>query len=112
MHFIGAMPDSGCSCGCSHRNVCSSHEAAPQVSGGKSGIVLLPPSDQVYRCAILQFCDGGWRKASLLVRHFAVYSDIEPSPSPHLHRIARTMTKDTLFAKNVCQWQGGVTGVS
>ena len=41
MHFIGAMPDSGCSCGCSHRNVCSSHEAAPQVSGGKSGIVLL-----------------------------------------------------------------------
>jgi len=63
MHFIGAMPDCGCSCGCSHRNVCSSHEAAPQVSGGKSGIVLLSPSDQVYRCAILQFCDGGWRKA-------------------------------------------------
>ena len=29
-------------------------------------------SDQVYRCAISPFCHGGWRRASLSVRHFAI----------------------------------------
>jgi len=40
-----------------------------------------------YRCAISPFCDGGWQRASLSVRHFAIFLAIAPSPSPNLHRI-------------------------
>jgi len=56
------------------------------------------PLDQVYRCAISPFCDGGWRRASLSVRHFVMFLASAPSPSPNLHRIARRIAKDTLFA--------------
>jgi len=68
--------------------------------------------DQVYRCANLPFSDGGWRRASLSVRHFAIFLAIAPSPSPNLHRIARKIAKDTLFAIYVGQWHDRVTGVS
>jgi len=75
-------------------------------------LVVRCPGDQVYRCAISPFCNGGWRRASLSVRHFAIFLAIAPSPSPNLHRIARRIAKDTRFAKYVGQWHDGVTDVS
>jgi len=74
--------------------------------------ILMSASDQVYRCAISPFCDGGWRRASLSVGHFAIFLAIAPSPSPNLHRIARRIATDTLFAIYVGQWHDGVTDVS